>query len=141
MGQTKQSITIKAPVDAVWQAARNFHDMSWAPNVVTELKAVGDIPGDRVGSVRVLNGAFHETLREFDEGQHTFSYTVDEGPSPISPEEVSNFVGRVKMKPASDGDGTFVEWTSAWEKNDEKAYEFCHGIYLALLDDMKKSLE
>ena len=34
-----------------------------------------------------------------------------------------------------------VEWSSKWEDNDEATYEFCHGMYLALLDDMKKSLE
>jgi hypothetical protein len=34
-----------------------------------------------------------------------------------------------------------VEWTSSWEQNDEPIQEFCHGIYVALLGDMKKSLE
>ncbi len=141
MGQTKQAITIKAPVEAVWQAVRNFHDMTWAPNVITELKVVGNLRGDQVGSARVLNGVFHETLRKLDEDQHTFSYSIDDAPSPISRQEIDNYIGRVDVKPATDGEGTLVEWTSAWDKNDEKAYEFCHGIYLALLDDMKKSLE
>lgn len=141
MGQTRQSITIETPVDAVWRAVRNFHDMSWAPNVITDLKPVGAIPGNQVGSSRLLNGAFLETLRELDEGKHTFSYSIDDGPSPISPKDVSDYVGRVEFKPTTNGDGTIVEWTSAWTRNDEEAYEFCHGIYVALLNDMKKSLE
>lgn len=34
MGRTYQSILIQAPVDRVWQAVRDFHDLSWAPDVV-----------------------------------------------------------------------------------------------------------
>jgi len=39
------------------------------------------------------------------------------------------------------GEGTRVAWSSSWEKNDEAAHDFCHGIYVALLGDMKASLE
>lgn len=81
LGQTYQSIVINAPPAKVWTAIRDFHDLVWAPNVITKVEAVGD------------------------------------------------------------GSSTFVEWTSQWEKNDEAASEFCHGVYVALLDDMKKSLE
>jgi hypothetical protein len=41
----------------------------------------------------------------------------------------------------SSGSGTRVEWSSSWEQNDEPVHDFCHGIYIALLNDMKKSLE
>ena len=39
------------------------------------------------------------------------------------------------------GESTRVEWTSSWEQNDEAIQEFCHPIYMALLNDMKASLE
>lgn len=141
MGKTFQSITINAPVDKVWDAISDFSDMSWSPNVVTDFKVVGNAGGKEIGAGRVLNNAFHETLISLDNGQRTFSYTIDDGPSPISKDDVKNYVGTVKVQPASDGNGTLVEWSSKWESNDDAAYEFCHGIYLALLDDMKKSLE
>ena len=83
MGTTHQDIEINAPVDTVWNAIRDFHDMGWAPNVITSVEKVGDAPGE----------------------------------------------------------GARVEWTSIWEKNDEAGHEFCHPIYLALLGDMKASLE
>lgn len=140
MGQTYQSITINAPVDRVWRTVRNFHDMSWAPNVITKTVGVGKIPGDKVGAMRVLNDVFHETLLEFDDVQRTFSYRIDDGPSPISKNDVKNYVGRVSVQSAENGE-TLVEWSSIWEQNDERAYDFCHGIYIALLADMKKSLE
>jgi hypothetical protein len=139
MGKTYQSITINASVDSVWKAIRDFHDMSWCPNVVTKLDKIGDIPGDQIGAGRLLNDAFKETLKIVDNGQMTFSYSIDDGPSPICKDDVKDYVGTVKVSAADNG--TLVEWTSTWEENDEAAYEFCHGIYLALLDDMKKSLE
>jgi hypothetical protein len=141
MGQTQQSITINTPVDRVWKAIRNFHKMNWAPNVIANIEVVGDVPGDQVGAVRVLNAVFRETLLTLDDKERTFSYSIDDGPSPVSKSDVKNYVGRVEVKPAPENRGTLVEWSSTWEQNDEAAYEFCHGIYVALLADMKKSLE
>lgn len=141
MGSTHQEIEINAPVDTVWQTIRDFHDLSWAPNVITGVDTVGDQPGDQVGAGRVLNGAFHETLQTLDDDGKTFSYSIDDGPPPVSKDDVSNYIGRVAVEPAADGDGTRVEWTSSWENNDEAAHDFCHGIYVALLNDMKRSLE
>jgi len=139
MGKTHQTIDINAPAESVWAAMRNFHDMSWSKNVITECKPVGDIAGDQVGAQRLLNQAFSETLRELDDAQRTFSYTIDEGPSPISSKDVTNFVSRVRVEPSGDGQGTTVEWSSSWEGGEEAA-DFCRPIYIALLDDLKASM-
>lgn len=141
MGRTYQSIVIHAPNDEVWNAVRDFHDLSWAPNVVQSVEKVGEPGGDRAGAVRVLNGAFRETLLEHDDEERVMAYSIDDGPSPVSAEDVQDYVGRVSVRPITEGEGTFVEWSSSWRGNDEAAYEFCHGIYVALLNDMKKSLE
>ncbi len=70
------------------------------------------------------------------------SYSLDEGPSPVSPEEISNYEGHVRVRSVTEGDGgTFVEWYSSWKGNDEAAAEFCHGIYAGLLEQLKKTLE
>jgi len=141
MGTTHQSIEIEAPADQVWRTIRNFQDLSWAPNVVTNVESVGEKAGDEVGAIRVLNGVFHETLQSLDDEDRTFTYSIDDGPPPVSKDDVKNYVGRVNVRQADQGDGTVVEWSSAWEDNDEAAAEFCHGIYVALLEEMKKSLE
>lgn len=141
MGHTYQSIVINAPVEKVWATIRDFHDLSWAPNVITGVDVVGSRKGDEVGARRILNGAFQETLQELKDDNRSFAYSIDDGPSPVSKADVSNYVGRVSVRPVTEGGGTFVEWSSAWERNDEAATEFCHGIYVALLADMKKSLE
>ena len=141
MGSTFQEIEINAPVDTVWQAIRSFHDMGWAPNVVTSLDVVGDKSSDEPGAGRVLNGVFHETLRTVDNDARTFTYSIDDGPSPLSKDEMSNYIGCVKVAPAESGNGSRVEWTSSWEQNDGPIHDFCHAIYTALLNDMKVSLE
>ncbi len=141
MGNTHQTIEIGAPTDQVWKTVRDFHDLSWAPNVITNLEAVGEKSGDEVGAIRILNGAFRETLLTLDDEDRTFTYSIDDGPSPVSKDDVKNYVGRVTVRQAEQGDATLVEWSSTWQDNDEPAYEFCHAIYVALLQDMKKSLE
>ena len=141
MGSTHQTIEIGAPEDQVWKTVRDFHDLSWAPNVITNLEAVGEKLGDEVGAIRILNGVFRETLLTLDDEDRTFTYSIDDGPSPVSKDDVKNYVGRVTVRQAEQGDGTLVEWSSTWQDNDEPAYEFCHAIYVAFLQDMKKSLE
>lgn len=141
MGSTHQTIEIETSPDMVWEAIRDFHDLSWAPNVIANIDSVGEKPGSEVGACRVLNGVFHETLLTLEDEAKTFTYSIDDGPSPISKDNVKNYVGRVTVQPAEEGDGTHVEWSSSWQDNNEAAAEFCHGIYVALLEDMKKSLE
>ena len=139
MGSTFQEIEIKAPAETVWQAIRDFHDLSWTPNVVQKVDIVGDKSGDQPGAGRVLNGMFHETLRTLDDVAKTFTYSIDDGPGPLSDGQMKNYVGRVVVEHTATG--TRVEWTSNWDMNDDAIQEFCHPIYLALLDDMKASLE
>lgn len=142
MGKTYQSIVVRAPAEKVWETLRNFHDLSWAPDVISSVDIVGDKKGDQPGAKRVLNGAFHETLQTLDDDNRDLSYSIDEGPSPIAPGEVSNYQGNVRVRPITEGDGgSFVEWYSGWTGNDEAAAEFCHGIYAGLLEQLKKALE
>lgn len=46
-------------------------------------------------------------------------------------EEISNYICTIKLSDTNDG--TLVEWAS----NAEDAVEFCHGIYIALLGELK----
>lgn len=140
MGSTFQEIEIDAPADTVWQTISNFHDLSWAPNVVSDVAIVGDKPGTEPGAGRVLNGVFHETLQTFDADAKKLTYSIDDGPAPVTKDEMNNYIGSVSVESTAGG-GTRVEWSSAWEQNDEAIHDFCHAIYVALLGDMKKSLE
>lgn len=141
MPSTNQSKDIDASMSEVWSKLNNFHDLSWAPNVVTNVEKVGSIDGGEVGAKRILNNAFHETLVEMDNSKYMLKYSIDDGPSPVSKEEVSNYYGFVKLSPSTNGKRTHVEWSSSWESNVEDAVEFCHGIYVALLNELAESFE
>lgn len=86
---------------------------------------------------------FHETLLSLDDDKRELTYSIDKGPSPVSPNEVSNYEGYVRVHPVTEGDGgTFVEWYSQWKGNNDGATaEFCHDIYAGLLEQLKKTLQ
>jgi hypothetical protein len=116
--------------------------MSWAEGVVESCTPVGDRAGDQVGTRRVLNGAFHETLQAISEVDRTLKYSIDDGPSPVSKEEVDDYVGEVVVRPVTEGDAegemAFVEWKSQWEASTDEAEEFCHTIYTGLLKALER---
>jgi len=139
MGTCYNKIEINAPVQKVWETINDFHDLSWAPGVVSSVSLVGEQKGTEVGAKRVLNNAFHETLTAFDSSNLTFSYSIDDGPGPVTSDAVTNYIGVVKLSPA--GNGCLVEWSSSFESADEEAVsDFCNPIYMALLNDLKKTL-
>ncbi|GBE08966.1 polyketide cyclase / dehydrase and lipid transport [bacterium BMS3Bbin11] len=135
-----QSNIINAPIEKVWQAIRDFHDMSCAPNVISSCEAVGEKPGTEVGARRVLNGAFHETLLEVDDYNHYLRYAIDNGPEPVAAPAVTNYIGEIKLTPVTMQDVTLIEWSSSWISDDEDAVSFCHNIYVAVMGDMADTL-
>ncbi len=139
MPSTNQSIVVNKPVQTVWDAIKDFHDLSWSANVVAKCEAVGDKSGSEPGAKRVLNDAFHETLIEINSDDHIIRYSIDDGPTPVSSTDVSNYRGEVRLT-STKNDATLVEWSSTWDSKTEDAVEFCHGIYVALLNDMASSL-
>ena len=141
MGKCYHSATVNAPCETVWRRIRNFHDLSWAAGVVTSCIAVGDLKGDQIGAQRVLNDVFHETLLSLDDEHSTFSYSIDDGPGPVSEEAVSNYIGRVRVSEITENNTTFVEWQSSYDATDNRAVgELCNPIYQALLKALKEHL-
>ena len=130
---------VRAPVAKVWVALRDFHDLSWAPNVIRSLDTVGEAVGQEVGAKRVVNNAFHETLLTLDDDAHTLTYSIDDGPDAVAKDKVSGYVGKVRVFPVTDTDATFVEWSSSWATSEGGVAEFCNPIYRALLGDLKSS--
>ena len=133
MPSTYQSIVIEAPINAVWAKISDFHDLSFAPQVISDCQKVGDKGGTEVGAQRLLNGVFTETLTHHDESSHAISYSIEDGPSPVSPDEVKSYIGAVRLRPITETGNTFVEWSSRWESDSDDAVAFCSEIYTTLL--------
>ncbi len=141
MGQCYNSTVIEAPREKIWAVINNFHDMSWANPVITEVEKIGDITGNQAGAQRVLNQAFHETLQSVDEENFNFTYSIDDGPGPVAKGAVKNYLGRVTLYPVTDSHHTFVEWVSSFESSsDSEVSDFCDPIYAGLLKAMKDTL-
>lgn len=133
------STVINASADKVWDTIKDFHDLSWADQVVEGVESVGDKAGTEPGAKRVLNGAFHETLLSVHPETRTFTYSIDDGPDAVSKDNVRNYVGTVQVFPVSDTNESFVVWKSEWEwTKDGGVAEFCNPIYHALLQELKR---
>lgn len=132
------STVVSAPVDRVWAKVRDFHDMSWAKGVVENCEKVGPLSGTQIGARRILNGAFHETLRGLDDSRRILRYSIDDGPEAVAKDRVTNYIGELSVYPVTDGNATFVLWTSSWEDSRGGVADFCNPIYHALLQALKK---
>ena len=139
MGKTYQTAVIYAPVAQVWNKIKNFHDLSWGSAIVEKCEAVGSKAGDQIGASRILNDAFHETLVELSELDKSLKYSIDDGPAPVSKDDVKDYIGAVRLIPITENDTCLIEWSSSWESPKDDACDFCHNIYVALINELKKA--
>lgn len=134
MGQCYNSIIIDAPASEVWNAVRNFHDMTWAAGVVETLDVVGDKGPEEVGAARLLNGAFAETLIEINDESRTLRYSIDDGPGPMAANELASYEACAQVFPVTATGQAFVLWATQFTANDEAAVvELCDPLYQVLL--------
>lgn len=139
MGRCYNSAVVNASCANVWETIRNFHNMSWAEGVVTKVEVVGALKGDQIGTQRILNGLFHETLLSLDDHKHVLTYRIDDGPGPVSKDVVKNYIGRVQVFPITESNSTFIAWESSYDSSADGAVgELCNPIYQALLQALKK---
>lgn len=142
MGNCHNSIVIHAPIEKVWATIRDFYDFSWAPDLISSCEKVGDAAGDQLGAKRILNGAFHETLIGLDDLNHAILYTIDDGPGPLAPSAISNYVGCLKLIKVTADDSTLAQWTSSFVSADSSAVgELCNPVYQAGLAALKNFCE
>jgi len=71
---------------------------------------------------------------ECNDNEHRVRSSIDDGPSPVAASEVNNYIGLIQLKPVTLTGDTFVEWGSSWESTSDDARDFCHQIYVALLN-------
>lgn len=142
MGKCYNSTVIEAPLERVWEALRDFHNMDWAQPVVTEVEAVSDGSGIEVGARRLVSGVFSEELLAIDSEIYSFSYQLADGPSPISKEQVEDYIATVTLYRVTDKTHCFVEYRVDYRcDNEQEVAEFCTPVYIALLAALKANLE
>jgi NADPH:quinone reductase-like Zn-dependent oxidoreductase len=112
--KVRKSTVVDAPIDAVWRLLRDFngHDR-WHP-IVAESAIEDGRRADEIGCVRRFRladgGWLREQLLKLSDRDHTFTYCILEAPIPLY-----DYVATVRLKPVTDADRTFWEWTSSFE--------------------------
>ena len=145
----KKSVTIAAPADKVWAAAKNFDGLNtWHPALASDEIVSGT--NNTVGAERLLTlkggGTIKEKLLQFDDAGHRFRYAIEESVLPVS-HYASSFV--VTSLGASK---TLVTWSGNFKRknvgddpadteNDKAATDAISGVYQSGLDNLKKIVE
>ena len=130
---TYNSIIVDAPAGKVWSTLRNFNDMSWGEGIVESVESTNGKGGTEVGAKRLVNGAIAETLQSFDDDGMAFSYSIDDGPEVLASDQVSGYLGTVRVSPITATGQSFVEWSSDWQSAQGDVKGFCDPLYAGLL--------
>jgi NADPH:quinone reductase-like Zn-dependent oxidoreductase len=130
----RRSTVIDAPIDQVWAILRDFNGHErWHP-AVAESRIEEGRAGDEAGCVRrfkLTDGAeLREQLLRMSDRDHSFSYCILESPIPLI-----DYVATVNLKPVTDGDRTYWEWSSNFAAPEGRENELAElvgdGIYEA----------
>jgi NADPH:quinone reductase-like Zn-dependent oxidoreductase len=111
--RVRKSTVVQAPIQAVWNLLRDFnaHDR-WHP-IVAESAIEDGRAADEIGCVRRFRlrqgGWLREQLLKLSDCDHSFTYCILEAPLPLY-----DYVATVRLKPITDGGGTFWEWQSSF---------------------------
>jgi len=136
-----KSTIIDAPVDQVWAFLRDFNAHErWHP-AVAESRIESGRRADQVAAVRNFElrqgGRLREQLVALSDRTHTLSYCILDAPLPLF-----GYVATMRLKPVSDGNRTFFEWSSDFEtplgREDELARLVGEQIYEAGFDAVKR---
>ena len=108
------SAVVDFPIDRVWRVARDFNGhAAWHPFIADSHIEEG-LASDTVGCVRnftLANGAhLRERLLALSDLDHAFTYSILESPMPIR-----DYRASFGLKPVTEGQKTFVEWTARFD--------------------------
>ena len=138
-----RSTILDAPLAEVWVLLRDFNSHHrWHPAIAaSEIEAGGS--GDRVGAVRrfrLRDGAeLCELLIRHSDREHSLSYCILDSPIPLL-----NYVATIRLRPVTDGDRTFWEWSSRFATPPGREAELRElvgeGIYQTGFDGVRRWL-
>jgi len=118
MPRISVSSVVNAPAEKVWAVIRRFDAVvDWLPFVKSSPIEDGGDP-TRVGCIRVLTQTdgevFREVLVALSDAERSYSYTFVSSPVPVR-----NHQTTLHVLPITDGDRSYVEWSSRFEIDPE----------------------
>ena len=135
MLNVRESVVLSAGAAEVWAAISDFGNLAeWHPAAVTST-----IETRGADTVRVINisggGVLTEKLEAHDEEAMSQSYSIVDGPLPVS-----DYYSTIKVT-ADDDDKCTVDWSGRFKADgadDETASKIISGIYTAGLSALEK---
>ncbi len=137
------STVINAPIERVWRVVSDFNGLpAWmagmSDSVIEDNK-----PHNAVGAVRRLSMAgskdkLRERLEAFSPADYRITYSVLEGPLPVS-----KIVTTMHLRPITDTYGTLGEWSSQFETapgKEEEGEQFMTRVFGAGFRSLKRHL-
>jgi hypothetical protein len=130
MARVHESRSLPASVDEVWALVGGFNALpEWHPAVRGSTLE----EGGRVRRLELASGAaLIERMFSFDESKHTYGYSIEEGPLPVS-----GYRSTVSVFAQPSDGGCRVEWSGEFSPRgatEPEAVEIIRGIYRAGLD-------
>lgn len=142
MPQIFVSSVVNAPVEKVWTTIRRFDAPAhWLPFVKSSPIEDGGDP-TRVGCIRVLTQTdgevFREVLLALSDAERSYSYTFASSPVPVR-----NHQTTLRVLPITDGNRSYVEWSSRFEidpQHEAQLVDLMNQNFLAGLRNLAEKL-
>ena len=115
MARSTASTVVDATADKVWSHIRDFNGLpDWHAGLVAGSHIEGGKGGDQVGGIRnfeLVDGTgIREVLTAHSDADRSYSYAFCEPPFPVI-----DYHATIRVTPVTDGDRSFVEWTTTFD--------------------------
>lgn len=145
MALSYASTVIAAPADDVWARIRDFNGLpTWHSGLVASSEIEDGLAGDQVGGIRSFTLADGTHIREklLSHSDVDRSYTYDFQSSPF---DVDNYEATLRVREVTDGDASFVEWSTTFDCDRDKQEHwkgfFAGDVFQGGLDALKAHFE
>jgi len=144
MPSTYHSVIVNASVEIVCDVVKDIHNMSSSLSIILGCKGIGDILELNLvpNNVLNLNDLFHEALADLDEMANNVSYSNDNAEvSFVSPANLRNYYGTLRLRPLTTNGKTLVEWGSCWDSDNDKEVDLCYQVFVSLVQALVAKFE
>ena len=141
MARSYASTVVSATPDEVWARIRDFNGLAtWHSGLVADSEIEDGKAGDQVGAVRSfhLTDGTHirERLLSHSDAYRMYSYNFEK-----TPFDVDNYHATLRVRPVTDGNKSFVEWSTTYDcdrdKQDHWKGFFANQVFQGGFDALK----
>jgi hypothetical protein len=141
MARSYASTVVNASPDEVWARIRDFNGLAtWHGGLVADSEIEEGKAGDQVGAVRSfhLTDGTHlrERLLSHSDAYRMYSYNFE-----LTPFDVDNYHATLRVRPVTDGNKSFVEWSTTYDcdrdKQDHWQGFFANQVFQGGFDALK----